>query len=297
MALDQDAAELLAQQVLASRNDEEARDESWIRLSRAGECSRQIGYRISGAQGEADDLAALVTFEIGHAIHQRVQGWLTALGWIEPGWCEVPLLVPSARGKGTADAISRRLTKDGVPDAKGTRRVIEIKSIGNEPGTEVFGKEMELGAFDRLKEPKGHHIDQATAYAWAWNTSLAARGVMLHAGSTLAWPVDAITHLTFVYVAKDGRDRDMPLKVFTQKLSEKRTARLVGKFAAIWEALDRSELPARDFDPFGRYSPCCWCPFRAACIEGLEDGRGTDTDGEPEFGAAYPQDHGEAVET
>jgi hypothetical protein len=237
---------------------------------------------VTGAAGQSDTFAELVTFEIGHAIHQRVQSWLVALGWLRPKLVEVPLLLPQARVRGTADGITERLTKDGYPRPDGTRRVVEIKSIGNTPG-EVFGREV-AGGFDRLAEPRGQHIDQATAYAWAWNELLQDRQRQLEPFPRSAWPIiplgysaltgmtwpeDRITHLTFVYVAKDGRDQDMPLKVFTQKVSEKRTARLVEKFAGIWRALDAGELPARIEGAFGRYSPCSWCPYRDLCSVGL----------------------------
>lgn len=296
MSVDLAAAELLAAQVQA-RKAAEDRDESWIRLSSAGACSRQIGYRITNAPGIPDSLSALVVFEVGHAIHQRVQSWLVDLGWVRPDLVEVPLLLPAARVRGTADAITERLTKEGFPRPTGTRRVVEIKSIGNQPG-EVFG-EGRAGAFDRLTEPKNHHTDQATAYAWVWNQLLETwsqnRGQLPFGGAwggslaekmgepflnrdrpwgalfeELTWPEDRITHLTFIYVAKDGQDEDMPLKVFTQKVSERRTARLVEKFGAIWRALDPAGgLPDRDYDPRSRYSPCQWCPYRELCEEVL----------------------------
>lgn len=295
MAVDPLAAELLAQQVMATKGAED-RDESWIRLSSAGSCSRQIGYRILKAEGEPDTLADLVTFEIGHAIHLRVQGWLVALGWTKPDLVEVPLVLPLAKIRGTADTITNRLTKEGLPSIKGTRRVVEIKSIGNQPG-EVMGRDL-AGGFDRLEKPKDYHIDQATAYAHVWNTILKQRQEQADAAGLnlrlpvraltgfdmgimagMTWPEDAITHLTFIYVGKDSRDQDMPLKVYTQKISDKRTARLVGKFEAIWTALHAGELPARDENPFSRFAPCAWCPYRALCIEGEVD-HGYDDEGD-----------------
>ena len=301
VALDQEAADLILAQVEASKCGEE-RDQSWIRLSSAGSCPREIGYRLTNSPGIPDSPASLVVFEVGHAIHARVQSWLVALGWLRPELVEVPLLLPSARVRGTPDGVTERLTAAGFPRPDGTRRVVEIKSIGNQPG-EVFGNEV-AGAFDRLKEPKEHHIDQATAYAWLWNTLLeeGSKSVLhnwLHPawynrghapeGNGFArlepwvptWPEDRVTHLTFVYVAKDGSDQDMPLKVFTQKVSEKRTERLVGKFAEIWRAVDDGGLPPRLKDAFGRYSPCGWCPFRDLCLEGLVNEEAADEEAVP----------------
>jgi hypothetical protein len=313
MAVDQAAADLIAAQVEASKLGED-RDQSVIRLSSAGSCPREIGYRITGAPGLPDPLAALVVFEIGHAIHQRVQAWLVDLGWARRDLLEVPLVLPAERARGTADVVSERLTKEGFPRPGGTRRAIEIKSIGNEPG-EVFGKDL-AGAFDRLTEPKGHHVDQATAYAWVWNTLLEAwhakrgefpfgdywdRAVLVKQGEAfrplvgMTWPEDRIDALTFVYVAKDGRNQAMPLKVFTQKVSSRRTARLVEKFRLIWAALDAGDLPPRLKDAFGRYSPCGWCPYRDLCIEGvLNDGGEDETEAGDEDSPFLPGDEEEA---
>jgi hypothetical protein len=280
MALDLDGLQRLVEHVQAGRDADE-RDESWIRLSGAGHCGRQLGYKVLGAKAEAEPLSDLVTFEVGHAIHARVQGWLQGMGWLRPELTEFPLEDRELRLRGKTDGITERLDKEGRPSPTGGRRVVEIKSIGNTPG-EVFGRDMAIGSFERLSKPKDWHIDQANCYAWLWNRGLEAIDrrplcspigpAEAHTYLGMVWPEDRIDTLTFIYVAKDGKEHDLPLKVFTQAVSEKRLARLGAKFAAIWTAIDAGELPPRDENPFSRYSPCCWCPFRAMCIEGEADG-------------------------
>jgi hypothetical protein len=267
----------------------EPRDNSLLRLSGAGYCSRRLGYLILGADAAEEDLPTLTTFEIGHAYHHMVQAWLSSVGLLTPDLTERTVIDPWRRIRGTADGFSERMGADWRPDPAGGRRVFEIKSISDKP-SEYMGREL-AGAFTRLKEPKTHHIDQATAYAVLWNESLAADPAFEHrvrvtadrsvtggdywrplpslreAMPALSDPGDQVTHLTFIYVCKDAGPGVYPIKCYTQPLSAKRWARLDGKFRAIWEKLDREELPPRDLDPWSPFSMCKFCPYLTQCKE------------------------------
>ncbi len=75
---------------------------------------------------------------------------------------------------------------------------------------------------------------------------------------------DLVKHITMIYVGKDTSE--MPLKIFTQVVSNKRMTRLREKFAAVWEHVDKEELPDRDYDPFAGFPPCKFCPYLTLCL-------------------------------
>lgn len=230
---------------------EEPRDNSKIRLSGAGDCSRKLAYVLMDAPKEPDALRTKMTFAIGHALHAMVQSWLQDIGWLKPEFTEFTLIDEKRRLRGTVDGITERLGADGYPNPEGGRRIIEIKTITNQPWTSPAGKVYD-GAFNRLDKPKDRHIDQATAYAMLWNDQ---------------HPEDPIDKLTFIYIAKDGGDNEMPIKVFTQKPTAKRWARLEEKFARIWALMDAGELPPPDYNLLNPFAPCSYCPYKGLCLE------------------------------
>lgn len=257
MAVDSAALSRLTGHLLALRAAEPLSKRDIIRVSSAGECSRKIGYKLLGFAAPPPTVPETITFQIGHAYHAMLQGWLTDMGWIEPGWTEMLLEDTAERLRGSCDGITVRLDWNGMPSPEGTRRVIEIKSITN-VAQERYGK-ASAGAFTRLEKPRDYHLDQANLYADLWNRQLHVTG---------DWDLehDRVTDVTMIYVAKDAAD--MPIKVFTQPVSEKRLARIGEKFRAIWRHVDREELPPRDHDPFAAFPPCSYCPFQALCVEG-----------------------------
>lgn len=227
------------------------RDNSMIRLSGAGDCSRKIAYTVMGAPKEPESLRTKVIFAIGHALHEMMQRWILDIGWSVPTLIEHTLIDEVRRIRGTVDAITERLGPDGYPSDTGRRRIIEIKTMTNLPWRSPTGKEY-LGAFSRLDKPKDRHIDQATAYARLWND---------------AHPDDPVNLITFIYIAKDGGDNERPIRVFTEAPSAKRWEKLDKKFASIWKYLDAGELPPPDYDPTSQYPPCSYCPYKALCLE------------------------------
>lgn len=271
MAVDQPALERITAYLTASRNSAPARKEI-IRVSSSGDCSRKIGYKLLGFPYEEPTVNELVTFEIGHSYHHMLQGWLVEMGWTTQELLEFPLADEATRSRGSCDAITVRLDKKGQPDPTGSRRVIEIKSITN-VAQERYGKES-AGAFTRLEKPRDYHLDQANMYAYLWNNMLERWWDGKIAGEPLEWEgrylgrpekaYDLVTHVTLIYVGKDTAH--MPIKVFTQPISEKRIAKLKAKFARIWEHVDREALPPRDHNPFSQFPPCTYCPFHALCL-------------------------------
>jgi hypothetical protein len=255
MAVDELGAQRLIEYLIAPRVP---RDNSLIRLSNAGRCSRQIGYVLIGADATPEEVPTLATFEIGHSYHRMAQEWLQQLGWLREEFTEYTMIDPGRRIRGTADGISERLTLDWQLGPEGTRRVFEIKSISDRP-MEYQGRQL-TGSFTRLKQPKEPHLDQATSYAAVWNEAV-ERGEL----PGLSAPNDRVTHLTFVYVCKDAGNDALPVKVFTQALSPKRWERLEAKYSRIWAALDGGMLPNRDEDPFSPFSNCKFCPFLTSC--------------------------------
>ncbi len=249
---------------LTGRSDPPKRDK--IRVSSAGDCSRKLGYHLLGFPSSGVSVAERITFEIGHAYHRMLQQWLVEMGWVVPELIEFRLDDGPGRVGGTCDAVTGRLNLQGEPDDLGTRRLVEIKSITN-VAQERYGGESR-GAFTRLAAPRTNHLDQATIYADLWNRQLAGGPERLPLDD--ADPIhDRVEHLTFFYVGKDTAE--VPVKVFTQKLSSVRSERLWAKFARVWGQVDHEELPERDYNPFAGYPPCSFCPYRALCMAGLAE--------------------------
>lgn len=268
MAADAAALARLTEYLQANRDNQPV-NRSIIRVSSAGECSRKIGYRLLGFAGVIPTVNELVTFEVGHAYHHMLQDWLMKIGWVaDPSWLEFPLADPLLRVRGSCDGITVRLNAQGEPDYGGTRRLIEIKSITN-VAQERYGKES-VGAFTRLEKPRDYHLDQANTYADLWNKLVLAHlddpflVIEERLVGRLLAPNDLISHVTMIYVGKDTSE--MPIKVFTQAISQRRIDRLAAKFGAIWQHLDREELPPRDYDPFKSFPPCSFCPYQPLCI-------------------------------
>jgi hypothetical protein len=268
LAVDTAALERIAAHLSSDRNSSPVNTEI-IRVSSSGECGRKIGYRLLGFPQEQPTTPELVTFEVGHSYHHMVQSWLVAMGWTTKELLEFPLTDPEMRSRGSCDGVTVRLDKDGEPDPKGTRRLIEIKSITN-VAKERYGM-ASAGAFDRLDKPRDYHLDQANVYAHMWNR-LVRSGQCVDSFDSwegrfpgpLVDPEDLITHITMIYVGKDTSE--MPIKVFTVPISTKKMERLRAKFAGIWQHVDRGELPPRDHDPFSNFPPCTYCPFQTLCI-------------------------------
>lgn len=268
MAVDAYALERLARHLTGKA--EAGTPGTRLRVSAAGDCSRKLGYRLLGFPGEDASLAERITFEIGHAYHRMIQQWLVEIGWVVPDLIEFRLDDHTARVGGTCDAVTVRLNPNGEPDAGGTRRLVEIKSITN-VSQERYGRESQ-GAYTRLESPRSYHLDQATIYADLWNRLVErqARGETDHLPLSEFDPIhDRVGHVTLFYAGKDTSD--VPIKVFTQKLSPLRSSRLWEKFDRVWDHVDREELPARDYNPFAGFPPCTYCPYRVLC---MADGAG-----------------------
>lgn len=265
LAVDSHALDRIAAHLVKRRGDEADRKGN-IRVSSSGECSRKIGYKLLGFEAEPPTVNELVTFQVGHSYHHMVQQWLIEIGWIEnERFLEVLLEDGATRRKGSCDGITVPLDAQGSPSGAGTRRVIEIKSITN-VAQERYGKES-AGAYSRLEKPRDYHLDQANVYADLWNMRIPAEGVIAPdmEASFKGWRQrDRVTHITMIYVGKDTSD--MPLKIFTQKISEQRIQRLRGKFERIWSYVDLEELPPRDHNPFSDFPPCKFCPYQTLCI-------------------------------
>jgi CRISPR/Cas system-associated exonuclease Cas4 (RecB family) len=129
-----------------------------LRASWAGQCARQVSYRVAGVEAEPYQASSLIAFTVGHALHDLVQRALSALHpmWHaeEPGALCVHADVGMAHPVGPLRACegSDRVVLGCHADFATEECVWEIKS-------------MQTFAFQ--KEPAPHHILQAGLCALA----------------------------------------------------------------------------------------------------------------------------------
>lgn len=227
--------ELSAQhQVEHYRSD---RDRTILRVSSIGDCSRRIGYEIQNAQQGQPPLPiwshGLAIFDVGHAVHLRLQHRLSnaGMGWVDAdpivedgqfsfdGNFEVPLVDPARRIRGTLDALTRPMVRHrrriggkllelleptDEDDPRGRRMILDIKTISGRDklkedwkGKPVIRRSSFEWNVNKGPDPK--HITQASMYAWMCTQP----GFQT---SRLTGPLTQIPDVAIIYLAKDLAD-------------------------------------------------------------------------------------------
>lgn len=250
------------------------RDNSYIRLSDSGSCSRAIAYRLLGFPMEEMTSHSLMTFEIGHAIHEMVQTWLVdmnlikaekvlvnrngsqAIDWI--GNAEDELVDHDLRVAGHFDGCTEpvKLTNISghnryIQDNNGERRIIEIKSITNRPKLKAkrvypgvrFGKWEDIEEGQSLKD--FGDITEVKHFPGSWSQLEHPKPEHIAQASMYAY-IKGIPRIFFIYVAKDGDPNgyeeyhplNMPIKVFDIPIDMEMVELLKIKFSNIWNKVD-----------------------------------------------------------
>lgn len=283
------------------------RDNSFIRISGLYQCKRQIGYRILGEEKELLPSPHLLhIFDVGHALHYAWQlrlskhgsiGWVNAdpclikdstnnkisLGW--DGNFEVPVFSKEHRIRGTLDCLTEPLTLTNINtkndsfqsyrlDPNGQRYIIDLKTITGRDNN--YNGKIYPSSFEKLVRPKPEHILQASMYAWL-TTQPDFRTSFIDS------PLPVIPNVMLIYIAKDADQKvydrildddnindelkKVPYKVFTFPVDMNMIESALGKTAAIWDLVDRKELPGRDYihKPNKPDYNCIGCGFRKAC--------------------------------
>lgn len=230
VAIEELSASLHVSQALSPRNN------TRTRISGIGGCRRQIAYRrLWHQEGKVEAPIwshGLFTFDIGHAVHLKLQHRLSNAGplkWVDAdpivdehgnfGWagnCEINLRNDELEFEGHLDDLTRplkRVIQNGleviVPtaedDPEGRRYIIDIKTItarervvlDEDPNTgTVTGAKVYPSAFEKLKAPKDEHIQQVSMYCYL-TTQPGFKTDRIHA------PLKELPGIMIIYVAKD----------------------------------------------------------------------------------------------
>lgn len=114
-------------------------------------CARAMYYQRIGVEQRNIILPGTrIIFDVGHAVHDTIQGYITGALGEDVFQIEVPCVDEELHIKGSAD---------GVLDLDTERRLLEIKSISTK-------------AFPSLASPKQEHLLQAHCYAYMLDTPL-----------------------------------------------------------------------------------------------------------------------------
>lgn len=114
-------------------------------------CARAMYYQRSGIEQRGCLMPGTrIIFDIGHAVHDKIQGYITGALGEDAFQVEVSCVDEELHIRGSADGLLELDTE---------RRLLEIKSIS----TKAFGS---------LASPKAEHLLQAHCYAYMLDTPL-----------------------------------------------------------------------------------------------------------------------------
>jgi hypothetical protein len=237
MPLDKEFTEDLAAHLQVKRIKNK-RDNSYIRLSSAGYCSRKIGYMVTGHEEQEISSHALSTFEIGHAIHNMIQTWCVDMGILkatklielvngsqEVSWkgnAEGNLIDHNLKVAGHFDGITEPLVKEEiigyqslgeslksykVDPKNGKRHILEIKTITNRSKTKYqiikngrkVWKDIKPGEY--LDEFEG--IESVKVWPGQFDSLQKPKEEHIAQASMYGYLLGA-EKILFIYITKDG---------------------------------------------------------------------------------------------
>ncbi len=257
-------------------DDERPTPYDFIPVSSIGDCARKIVYSLTVKMIPRPRLASESHAALnGNALHDLVQSRLVGAGLVNAkmvvrkgwilGWegdCELTLEDKNLKVRGHCDGITLPVIAKGgeyVVDPSGTRKLIEIKTIGNSKREDPFTGLLREGKFDKLSKPYPNHITQATLYAH-----------LINSNGLYGEPVDSIW---FIYTARDYpyneyvQANKSPVKTFEVAVKPEVVEQILSKIHRIWSYVENEQLPDREYacTP-GNLSPfCSFCDYKELC--------------------------------
>lgn len=243
--------DLIRRELAKELRNEKPRDNSYLHASSVGDCRRKQGYVLLGESALPNSDNLLHVFDLGTAIHIRLQERLVGMGWVKPENIELKLHNDELKLGGTCDALSE-------PLFGGNKYVIDIKTITARPRVQYDSEgnlfNVDKSSYEHLEKPKTNHLMQVNLYSWLWC-------------------VDKINFpdLMLIYVAKDvGWDNgdDLPYKVFTSKFDPELLETTLKRAEYIHKKIQNEQLPAKDyyFSEKNRAWQCSSCNYRPICL-------------------------------
>jgi len=252
----EEEADLIKKSLSAELRNEKPRDNSYLHASSIGDCRRKQGYILLGEPALPNSDNLLHTFDLGNAIHSRLQDRLVSMKWVKSENIELKLMDQELKIGGTCDALSE-------PLIGGKRFVIDIKTITARPRVHYDPEgnlfNVDRSSYEHLDKPKPNHLMQVNLYSWLW------------CNEAMGKVPEECPDLMLIYVAKDtGWDNgdDLPYKVFTQSYSPELLEATLKRAEYIHKKITSAQLPAKDFyfSEKNRCWQCSSCNYRNICL-------------------------------
>jgi hypothetical protein len=202
-----------------------------IHASEVSNCLRQLVYAVAGTERKPTGSATnmLMRFNIGHAVHALIQNDFRQMYKKSGIYFEDELSIHPGLG-GAAEEWNIHSSCDGV------FTWFEDRTVIMRMGLEI--KTASPGEFEKLREPKQMHLEQAHVY-------------MACLDLPMMW---------FLYYNKGNSNITTSYPPFLVKFNPALWEQLEIRFTKAIHLAETNREPARDE---GMY--CSWCPFSWAC--------------------------------
>jgi CRISPR/Cas system-associated exonuclease Cas4 (RecB family) len=184
-------------------------------------------------------------FQLGHIIHEWIQGQYVRAGLVDESGIEYPIKDEAHRVTGHIDLWLER-----------EKRVIDIKTAS-------------WSSFSKYEIPKYEHRVQTSIYADQVGAEEIEIRYVCKDGGGLDMFLDGLSpaELEELEICATGVDDPMRLaeRVTRFKPEPELATQAYEKFARIERSIERGVPPTPEYSPTTRFSPCKSCEFRYAC--------------------------------